>query len=191
MCRAGPGTRVRQITRARSASSDDDLLARRVGDVRERALAGGQPSTSAPRSRRARAHAGRRRVEQRDDAMLRVGDHRQPGHARLDAPWARPGPDAPQDFVVSEVEHDDVALEIRGDESDRRAAEPCSEPSGSVASARPEQPPPRGTRACPCPSYACRGAGGPRATLVRSVAKPGPRARLLVSPAWTSGQVPS
>ena len=30
-------------------------------------------------------------------------------------------------FVVSEVEHDDVALEIRGDESDRRAAETCSE----------------------------------------------------------------
>ena len=62
--------------------------------------------------------------------MLRVTDDRDPVVQRLDAARPRTGADAPDDVRAAEIEDDDVALEIRGHERDRRAAEPGGEREG-------------------------------------------------------------
>ena len=100
----------------------DDFLASGVRDVGER-----PPWMDGRVARRLEAvelcaDTARRGVEQRQDAVFGVSDDGDRVVHRLDAPRPRPRADPADDAGRLQVEHDDVALEIRCDERDRRAA---------------------------------------------------------------------
>ena len=123
MWRAGPGTRVRQTTPGALGVDDDDLLADGVGDVRERRA---RVHRRVPRRREPvdlGANACARSVDERHDAVLGVRDERHPVVHRLDASRPRRRADTPEDLGRLRVEHDDVALEVRGHVRNRRTAE--------------------------------------------------------------------
>ena len=127
---------------------DDDLLARRVGDVREREawMHRGVARCFEAVELGATPFVGG--VEQRDDSVLGVRHDGDPVVHRLDAPRSRARADAADHATRLEVEHDDVALEIRGDERDRSAARRRRAPAGR-ARARTGRPRlPAGTRVC-------------------------------------------